>query len=80
TPNNAQNMNKGLLAVLSLLLLGGAGAGYYFFFMQTDEPEKPVAAKTEKAPGDKGDASKPILDLEAPAPDITEYSVLERRV
>lgn len=63
-------MKKVLIAVLILLLLGGAGAGYYFFFMQKDEPEKPVAAKTEKAPVDKGDASKPIMDLEAPAPEI----------
>ncbi len=73
-------MKKVLIAVLILLLLGGAGAGYYFFFMQKDEPEKPVAAKTEKAPLDKGDASKPIMDLEAPAPEITEYYVIERRV
>ncbi|MDW3138423.1 hypothetical protein R8O11_26900, partial [Vibrio sp. 1288] len=73
-------MKKVLIAVLILLLLGGAGAGYYFFFMQKDEPEKPVAAKTEKAPVDKGDASKPIMDLEAPAPEITEYYVIERRV
>ncbi|EMP4376715.1 SH3 domain-containing protein [Vibrio parahaemolyticus] len=73
-------MKKVLIAVLILLLLGGAGAGYYFFFMQKDESEKPVAAKTEKAPLDTGNDSKPIMDLEAPAPEITEYYVIERRV
>ncbi|WP_039985184.1 SH3 domain-containing protein [Vibrio owensii] len=72
-------MKKALIALVILLLLGGAGAGYYFFFMQKDEPvveQKPEPEQTSE-PEEK---PKPIMDLEAPAPEITEYYVIERRI
>ena len=72
-------MKKALIALAILLLLGGAGAGYYFFFMQKDEPvvEQKPEPEQPSAPKEK---PKPIMDLEAPAPEITEYYVTERRI
>ncbi|AUV88193.1 SH3 domain-containing protein [Vibrio campbellii] len=70
-------MKKALIALAILLLLGGAGAGYYFFFMQKDEPM--VEQKPEQ-PSEPEEKLKPIMDLEAPAPEITEYYVTERRI
>ncbi|MEH0669729.1 SH3 domain-containing protein [Vibrio owensii] len=72
-------MKKALIALAILLLLGGAGAGYYFFFMQKDEPV--VEQKPEPdQPSEPEEKPKPIMDLEAPAPEITEYYVTERRI
>lgn len=71
-------MKKALIALVIFLLLGGAGAGYYFF-MQKDEPVTEVPPKPEKV-AESEETSKPIIDLEAPAPEITEYYVIERRV
>ncbi|UMM05800.1 SH3 domain-containing protein [Vibrio campbellii] len=72
-------MKKALIALVILLLFGGAGAGYYFFFMQKEEPVAEQKQEPEKAiePAEK---PKPIMDLEAPAPEITEYYVIERRI
>ncbi|MCR9906655.1 SH3 domain-containing protein [Vibrio campbellii] len=72
-------MKKALIALVILLLFGGAGAGYYFFFMQKEEPVAEQKQEPEKAiePVEK---PKPIMDLEAPAPEITEYYVIERRI
>ncbi|MDF5410114.1 hypothetical protein P3692_27025, partial [Vibrio parahaemolyticus] len=72
-------MKKILVALIVMLLLGGAGAGYYFFFMQKDEPEAPKATQVEQSSLQK-ETSKPILDLEAVPPEVTEYYVIERRV
>ncbi|WP_045416993.1 SH3 domain-containing protein [Vibrio owensii] len=72
-------MKKALIALAILFLLGGAGAGYYFFFMQKDEPV--VEQKPEpQRPSEPEEKPKPIMDLEAPAPEITEYYVTERRI
>ncbi len=70
-------MKKALIALAILLLLGGAGAGYYFFFMQKDEP---VVEPEPEQPSEPEEKPKPIMDLEAPAPEITEYYVTERRI
>ena len=70
-------MKKALIALAILLLLGGAGAGYYFFFMQKDEP---VVEQKPEQPSEPEEKPKPIMDLEAPAPEITEYYVTERRI
>ncbi|WP_104029830.1 SH3 domain-containing protein [Vibrio jasicida] len=72
-------MKKALIALVILLLLGGAGAGYYFFFMQKDEPVAEAPLKPEKEVGPK-EEPKPIMDLEVPAPEVTEYYVTERRI
>ncbi|WP_425262955.1 SH3 domain-containing protein [Vibrio owensii] len=72
-------MKKALIALAILLLLGGAGAGYYFFFMQKDEPVVEQKPKPEQ-PSEPEEKPKPIMDLEAPAPEITEYYVTERRI
>ncbi|MFM2624027.1 SH3 domain-containing protein [Vibrio owensii] len=72
-------MKKALIALAILLLLGGAGAGYYFFFMQKDEPVVEQKPEPEQ-PSEPEEKPKPILDLEAPAPEITEYYVTERRI
>ncbi|MBS9869262.1 SH3 domain-containing protein [Vibrio alginolyticus] len=72
-------MKKILVALIVMLLLGGAGAGYYFFVMQKDEPEAPKATQVEQSSLQK-ETSKPILDLEAALPEVTEYYVIERRV
>ena len=72
-------MKKILVALIVMLLLGGAGAGYYFFFMQKDEPEAPKATQVEQSSLQK-DTSKPILDLEAATPEVTEYYVIDRRI
>ncbi|MCZ2801103.1 SH3 domain-containing protein [Vibrio alginolyticus] len=72
-------MKKILVALIVMLLLGGAGAGYYFFFMQKDEPEATKATQVEQSSLQK-ETSKPILDLEAVPPEVTEYYVIERRV
>ena len=72
-------MKKALIALVILLLLGGAGAGYYFFFMQKDEPvvEQKPEPEQQSEPEEK---PKPIMELEAPAPEITQYYVTERRI
>ncbi|MDF5688659.1 SH3 domain-containing protein, partial [Vibrio parahaemolyticus] len=72
-------MKKILVALIVMLLPGGAGAGYYFFCMQKDEPEAPKATQVEQSSLQK-ETSKPILDLEAVPPEVTEYYVIERRV
>ncbi|MET2852225.1 SH3 domain-containing protein [Vibrio owensii] len=72
-------MKKALIALAILLLLGGAGAGYYFFFMQKDEPVVEQRPEPEQ-PSEPEEKPKPIMDLEAPAPEITEYYVTERRI
>lgn len=72
-------MKKALIALVILLLLGGAGAGYYFFFMQKDEPVVEQKPEPEQ-PSEPEEKPKPIMDLEAPAPEITEYYVTERRI
>lgn len=72
-------MKKALIALVILLLLGGAGAGYYFFFMQKDEPVAEQKPEPEQ-PSEPEEKPKPIMDLEAPAPEITEYYVTERRI
>lgn len=72
-------MKKALIALAILLLLGGAGAGYYFFFMQKDEPVVEQKPELEQ-PSEPEEKPKPIMDLEAPAPEITEYYVTERRI
>ncbi|GAB7224680.1 SH3 domain-containing protein [Vibrio owensii] len=72
-------MKKALIALAILLLLGGAGAGYYFFFMQKDEPVVEQKPEPEQ-PSEPEEKPKPIMDLEAPAPEITEYYVTERRI
>ncbi|WP_041053499.1 SH3 domain-containing protein [Vibrio owensii] len=72
-------MKKALIALAILLLLGGAGAGYYFFFMQKDEPVVEQKPEPEQ-PSEPKEKPKPIMDLEAPAPEITEYYVTERRI
>ena len=72
-------MKKALIALAILLLLGGAGAGYYFFFMQKDEPVVEQKPEPEQ-PREPEEKPKPIMDLEAPAPEITEYYVTERRI
>lgn len=72
-------MKKALIALAILLLLGGAGAGYYFFFMQKDEPVVEQKPEPEQ-PNEPEEKPKPIMDLEAPAPEITEYYVTERRI
>lgn len=72
-------MKKALIVLAILLLLGGAGAGYYFFFMQKDEPVVEQKPKPEQ-PSEPEEKPKPIMDLEAPAPEITEYYVTERRI
>ena len=72
-------MKKALIALAILLLLGGAGAGYYFFFMQKDEPVVEQKPEPEK-PSEPEEKLKPFMDLEAPAPEITEYYVTERRI
>lgn len=72
-------MKKALIALAILLLLGGAGAGYYFFFMQNDEPVVEQKPEPEQ-PSEPEEKPKPIMDLEAPAPEITEYYVTERRI
>lgn len=72
-------MKKALIALVILLLLGGAGAGYYFFFMQKDEPVAEQKPEPEQSSEPK-EKPKPIMDLEAPAPEITEYYVTERRI
>ena len=72
-------MKKALIALVILLLLGGAGAGYYFFFMQKDEPVAEQKPEPEQ-PSELKEKPKPIMDLEAPAPEITEYYVTERRI
>ncbi|ENC6732068.1 hypothetical protein ABKZ05_002774 [Vibrio navarrensis] len=70
-------MKKILLVLIVLLLLVGAAAGYYVFFMQ---PEEVKEQQSEQAPPAVATEKKPILDLEAPAPEITEYYVVERRI
>ncbi|MFV8432082.1 SH3 domain-containing protein [Vibrio owensii] len=72
-------MKKALIALAILLLLGGAGVGYYFFFMQKDEPVVEQKPEPEQ-PSEPEEKPKPIMDLEAPAPEITEYYVTERRI
>ncbi|MET2847002.1 SH3 domain-containing protein [Vibrio owensii] len=72
-------MKKALIALAILFLLGGAGAGYYFFFMQKDEPVVEQKPEPEQ-PSEPEEKPKPIMDLEAPAPEITEYYVTERRI
>ncbi|AQW60153.1 SH3 domain-containing protein [Vibrio owensii] len=72
-------MKKALIALAILLILGGAGAGYYFFFMQKDEPVVEQKPEPEQ-PSEPEEKPKPIMDLEAPAPEITEYYVTERRI
>ncbi|APX09083.1 SH3 domain-containing protein [Vibrio campbellii] len=72
-------MKKALIALVILLLFGGAGAGYYFFFMQKEEPVAEQKQEPEK-PNESAEKPKPIMDLEAPAPEITEYYVIERRI
>lgn len=72
-------MKKALIALVILLLLGGAGAGYYFFFMQKDEPVAEHKPEPEQ-PSEPKEKPKPIMDLEAPAPEITVYYVTERRI
>lgn len=72
-------MKKALIVLVILLLLGGAGAGYYFFFMQKDEPVVEQKPEPEQ-PSEPEEKPKPIMDLEAPAPEITEYYVTERRI
>ncbi len=72
-------MKKALIALAILLLLGGAGSGYYFFFMQKDEPVVEQKPEPEQ-PSEPEEKPKPIMDLEAPAPEITEYYVTERRI
>lgn len=72
-------MKKALIALVILFLLGGAGAGYYFFFMQKDEPVVEQKPEPEQ-PSEPEEKPKPIMDLEAPAPEITEYYVTERRI
>lgn len=72
-------MKKALIVLAILLLLGGAGAGYYFFFMQKDEPVVEQKPEPEQ-PSEPEEKPKPIMDLEAPAPEITEYYVTERRI
>lgn len=72
-------MKKALIALAILFLLGGAGAGYYFFFMQKDEPVVEQKPELEQ-PSEPEEKPKPIMDLEAPAPEITEYYVTERRI
>lgn len=72
-------MKKALIALAILLLLGGAGAGYYFFFMQKNEPVVEQKPEPEQ-PSEPKEKPKPIMDLEAPAPEITEYYVTERRI
>lgn len=72
-------MKKALIALVILLLLGGAGAGYYFFFMQKDEPVVEQKPEPEQ-PSEPEEKPKPIMDLEAPATEITEYYVTERRI
>ena len=72
-------MKKALITLVILLLLGGAGAGYYFFFMQKDEPVVEQKPEPEQ-PSEPEEKPKPIMDLEAPAPEITEYYVTERRI
>lgn len=72
-------MKKALIALAILLLLGGAGAGYYFFFMQKDEPVVEQKPEPEQ-PSEPEEKPKPIMDLEAPTPEITEYYVTERRI
>ncbi|MET2950371.1 SH3 domain-containing protein [Vibrio owensii] len=72
-------MKKALIVLAILLLLGGAGAGYYFFFMQKDEPVIEQKPEPEQ-PSEPEEKPKPIMDLEAPAPEITEYYVTERRI
>ncbi|MEF1328858.1 SH3 domain-containing protein [Vibrio sp. M260121] len=72
-------MKKALIALVILLLLGGAGAGYYFFFMPKDEPVVEQKPEPEQS-SEPEEKPKPIMDLEAPAPEITEYYVTERRI
>ncbi|CAE6961182.1 hypothetical protein ACOMICROBIO_LKFPLAJE_05038 [Vibrio sp. B1FIG11] len=72
-------MKKALIALVILLLFGGAGAAYYFFFMQKEEPVAEQKQEPEK-PNEPAEKPKPIMDLEAPAPEITEYYVIERRI
>ncbi|MGI9917759.1 SH3 domain-containing protein [Vibrio owensii] len=72
-------MKKALIALVTLFLLGGAGAGYYFFFMQKDEPVVEQKPEPEQS-SEPEEKPKPIMDLEAPAPEITEYYVTERRI
>jgi len=72
-------MKKALIVLAILLLLGGAGAGYYFFFMQKDEPVVEQKPEPEQ-PSEPEEKPKPIMDLKAPAPEITEYYVTERRI
>ncbi|CAE6944860.1 hypothetical protein ACOMICROBIO_LMKGKHOH_04799 [Vibrio sp. B1FIG11] len=72
-------MKKALIALVILLLFGGAGAGYYFFFMQKEEPVAEQKQEPEK-PNEPAEKPKPIMDLEAPAPEIKEYYVIERRI
>ncbi|WP_199482186.1 SH3 domain-containing protein [Vibrio owensii] len=72
-------MKKALIALAILFLLGGVGAGYYFFFMQKDEPVVEQKPEPEQ-PSEPEEKPKPIMDLEAPAPEITEYYVTERRI
>ncbi|MEF1246251.1 SH3 domain-containing protein [Vibrio owensii] len=72
-------MKKALIALAILFLLGGAGAGYYFFFMQKDEPVVEQKPEPEQL-SEPEEKPKPIMELEAPAPEITEYYVTERRI
>ncbi|WP_051119113.1 SH3 domain-containing protein [Vibrio campbellii] len=72
-------MKKALIALVILLLFGGAGAAYYFFFMQKEEPVAEQKQEPEK-PNEPAEKPKPIMDLEAPSPEITEYYVIERRI
>ncbi|MBR9786549.1 MAG: SH3 domain-containing protein [Vibrionaceae bacterium] len=72
-------MKKALIAIAVVLLLGGAIAGYYFFFMQKDQPKQATEAPSPK-PQVREETPKPIMDLEAVPPEITEYYVIERQI
>lgn len=72
-------MKKALIAVAVILLFGGAGAGYYFFFVQKDQPEQATKTPTPQLQ-QSDEVTKPIMDLEAVPPEITEYYVIERQL
>ncbi|ELP5727185.1 SH3 domain-containing protein [Vibrio vulnificus] len=69
-------MKKVMIILIIVLLLIGGGAGYYVFFMQTEQ-EEVVKAIPQKDPEM---ATKPIMELPALEPEITDYYVIERRI
>lgn len=72
-------MKKALIAIIVMLLLGGVGAGIYFFFVPNDQQEQ-VLEEASPEPQAQEETPKPIMDLEALPPEVTEYYVIDRQL